>query len=168
MTLVPPGIGIDPADGGHRPGMPAHFLPGGEDGRGGGQHRIHPVGRPGGAGMIALAGDGDPPAAVREDLRTDPDHRGGVGSLQQPALLDVQFDEGADRGEPGGIGPHGGRLEPGPTCCIGDRDAVLIVQPAHRVGVHGAGHQPGTHAGQAESAAFLLHEAGDGQRPGRA
>ena len=69
-------------------------LPGGADHLGQRQHRVVPVGQPGGAGVVGFSGELEPPPPVRPDRGADRDR--SVEVDQAAALLDVQFDEAAD------------------------------------------------------------------------
>ncbi len=63
------------------------------------QHRVVPIGQPGGAGVVRLAAEREVPAPVRPD--GDATATGRVDEIERPALLDVQFDEDADAVRPG-------------------------------------------------------------------
>ena len=67
----------------------------------GGDHRVASVGHEGGASVIALPGDRDAPPAVAEDGTRDPHRLPEID--ETTALLDVQFNKGADRREGGTI-----------------------------------------------------------------
>ena len=93
----------DPADGRPRVDAARRVVAGGGDlpgGEHGGRRRHHgvPAARHrGGAGVVALPGERQPPPAVRQDRRRDRDRRADVG--ERAALLDVQLDEAAERGQ---------------------------------------------------------------------
>ena len=60
---------------------------------------------------LASPAEVEPPAAVRPDGRGDADRV--AGQVQRAALLDVEFDERADAGEPFGVGADGVRVVAG-------------------------------------------------------
>ena len=84
--------------------------------------------------------------------------------MQQPTLFDVQFDEGADRCQPGRVRADVVGIDAHPAGGFGDRDAVRVMQSAHVISVGRAGHQSRPEARQTESAALLLGEADNSQR----
>jgi hypothetical protein len=104
---------------------------------------------------------------VRDDLRADRDRGRRVCRLQQPALLDVQLDEGADVRQSLRVATDTAGVEPHPAGGVGVGGAVRVVQPAHGLRLGGAGHQFGTQAGQAEPAALLLGETDQRDRHAR-
>ena len=69
-------------------------LAGGQHGGGQPEHRVVAVHQPGGAGVVGLAVEVQPPPAVRPDAAGDADRSAGVD--EAAALLDVQLDQGAD------------------------------------------------------------------------
>ncbi len=72
-------------------------LAGGQHGGRVGQHRVAAVGEPGRARVVGAAGEVEPPPAVRPDALGQAE--GGALRGERAALLDVQFDEGADAGQ---------------------------------------------------------------------
>jgi hypothetical protein len=127
-----------------------------------GHHRVAAVAHQRGARVVALALDGDPPAAVAEDGRPQADR--GPAVDQAAALLDVQLDEGADAGQPLVVAAQVVRAEPGPPGRLGVADAVGVGQPAGPVGADRAGQQARGQAGDAEAGALLLREQRDRER----
>jgi hypothetical protein len=85
-----------PADGGVPAAQPG-LLVRRQDGVPEGEHRVVPVGHPGGPGVVALAGQVQPPPPVRPDPGADPDRSVHIG--QCPALLHVQLHERTEAGE---------------------------------------------------------------------
>ncbi len=114
--------------------------------------------------MVGLAPEVEPPAAVRPDGRGDAD--GVAGQVEGAALLDVEFDERADPGEPFRVGPDGGGVVPGGLHGRGQGGPVPVAQPVGVGDGELSGGEPGPDAGQAEAGALLVTEVGDGQRSG--
>jgi hypothetical protein len=96
---------------------------------------------------------------VRPDRGGDAD--GVARQVQRPALLDVEFDEGADAGEPLGVGPDGVRVVPGGLHRTGQRDAVGVAQLVRGLLRQLSGGEPGADAGEAEAGALLVAEVDD-------
>ena len=96
-------------------------LAGAQHRRGQPEHRVVAVHEPGGAGVVGLAGQVEPPPAVRPDAVGDPDRRAAVHQVH--ALLDVQLDAACRRGaasrRPGRGGPGRARrrASPRPASC---------------------------------------------------
>ena len=96
-----------------------------------GQHRVAPVGHPGGAGVVGLAGEVEPPPAVRPD-RAGHRRPARPGRPSAAALLDVQLDERAD---PAQQRPGRGPSRPGRRRRrqrLGERHPVAVAQRAAR------------------------------------
>lgn len=121
---------------------------------------------PGGARVVGLAAEVEAPAAVRPDRRGDTDRP--AEQVQGPALLDMQLDEGADAGQPFGVGADRVRVLPGLLHRPGEADTVGVEQLPGVPRGQAARGQPGADAGQAEAGALLVHEVDDSQRPRRA
>ena len=128
-------------------------------------HRVPPVGQPGGAGVVGLTRDVEPPPAVRPDRRSHRDRRPEVD--QSAALLDVQLDERADTGQRVGVRAEITRVSPGSAHGLGHRDSVGVDQRPGPVGVQPAGDHPRAGARHAEPGPFLIDEVDHADRPGR-
>ena len=120
------------------------------------EHRVVPVGQPGGACVVRLAAERELPAPVRPDGRSDGDR--AVDEIQCAALLDVQFDEDADA-----VGqPRVGAEVLGPAARLRHRLAqghtVDVAQPAGLLGAQRTGGQLGADARDAEPRPLLVGE----------
>lgn len=149
---------LQPADGGHRTVVRTQSPPCRQHRRGRRHHRVVAVTGPGGARVVALSGDSETPSPVRDNLRADTDGRVRIGAVEQPALFDVKFDEGADVRHAVRFAADPGRIEADPAGGVDERDSVAIVQPAHLIGLCGAGHQSRAQTRQPEAAALFLGE----------
>ena len=164
IALVPLGAHGHPADGGDRAAGGGR-LAGGQHGGGQPEHRVVAVHQPGGAGVVGLAVEVQPPPAVRPDAVGDAD--GGARVDQAAALLDVQLDQGADPAQRLVVAAELLGIVPGSAHRLGQRGAVGVGEPPGPVGVEGAGEQPRPRAGDAEPGALLVGEADDPERPRR-
>lgn len=91
-----------------------------------------PVVQPGGTGVVGLAVEVEPPAAVRPDRGRDAD-RLVLG--QVAALLDVELHEGADPTEPRRVGADRGGVLTGPLHGVRQPDPVGVAQLEGLLGV---------------------------------
>ncbi|CAM5707979.1 hypothetical protein SBADM41S_07912 [Streptomyces badius] len=137
---------------------------GGEHGLGVREHRVAAVDEPGGARVVGLAPEVEPPAAVRPDGGGDAD--GVAGQVEGAALLDVEFDERADPGEAFRVGADGPGVVSGRLHGSGQGGPVRVPQTVGVGDGELSGGEPGPDTGQAEAGALLVTEVGDGQRPG--
>ena len=161
------GVGLDgdPADGGVRAGQPG-LLVGRQHRVGVGQHRVVPVGHPGGAGVVGLAGEAR--AATGRAARSRWPRRPGVRRpAPGPARCAARRTRRC-RASRSRIGPELAGVELG--LGHGRRPGVTPSRST-RAGrgrrVERAGQQPRAQAGHAEPGALLLGERGDAERPGR-
>src|SRR5699024_2737258 len=122
------------------------------------------------AGMIALPGEGEVPATVADDRGAD--GHGLIGARQTEALLDMEFDERTDPGQPRLVTPDPIRVEAIATGDVGEGVADRVLETECAVGLDRAGEQPRTEAGDTEARALFLREHGQRERsagpPGRA
>ena len=88
-----PGVHLDPAHGADGAGAGAGGLVDRQHEPGGGQQRVAPVLHAGGAGVVRLALELDPPALARREHVGDAQREVAVG--QRAALLDVHLEEAA-------------------------------------------------------------------------
>jgi len=120
-------------------------------------------GEPGRPGVIGATGEIEPPAAVRPDAFGQA--QGGALRGERAALLDVQFDEGAEAGqqvvagaEVAGVlarGDHG----------VGQHGAGVVGEDPRGIRVDGTGQQAAAQARDAEPRAFFLGEGGKHHGP---
>src|SRR5690625_5039784 len=115
------------------------------------------------AGMIALPGEGEVPATVADDRGAD--SHGLIGARQTEALLDMEFDERTDPGQPRLITPDTIRVEAIATGDVGEGVAGRVLEPECAVGLDRTGEQPRTEAGDTEARALFLGEHGQGEGP---
>ena len=132
---------------------------GGDDRGGEAEHGVLALVEGGRARVVGLAGHVDPPAAVRPDVA--PDTHGVPETVEGPALLDVELDEGTDPGEGLVVASEVVRGAPGALDRLGHRHAVGVAQPAGAVGGHRPGDdaRPGT--GDPEAGPLLVGEVDD-------
>lgn len=135
-----------------------------EHGLGVREHRVAAVGEPGGARVVGLAAEVEPPASVRPDGGGDADRV--AGEVEGAALLDVEFDERADTGQPFGVRADGVGVVPGRFHGLRQGDAVTVAQAVRGLDGQLPGGEPGADTGETEARALLVTEVGDGQRPG--
>ena len=89
-------------------------------------HRIPAIAQPGGAGVVGLTGNLDPPPAVRPKPVANRDSTAEVD--QAATLLDVQLENDPMRPRASGSGPRCSGLPPGPTHCLRHGHAVGVTQ----------------------------------------
>lgn len=138
-------------------GLPA----GGEHGLGVRQHGVAPVHEAGGAGVVGLAPEVEPPAAVRPDGAGDADPV--AGEVERPSLLDVQLDEGADTGEPPRVGSDAVGVVSGGFHGPREHDPLPVGQPVRLLDGELPGGEPGPDTGEPEPGALLIPEVDDGE-----
>ena len=122
--------GIDAADGGAGAGPGPRQSGNLRDRRARGDHGVAPVGHEGGAGVVSLTGEAQPPAAVAEDTGG---HADGDAKVDQPAaLLHVQLEEQADARQQRIVAAGAGRVESGSRHHLGQRASRVIGQRQRR------------------------------------
>src|SRR5699024_4436073 len=113
------------------------------------------------AGMIALPGEGEVPATVADDRGAD--GYGLIGARQTEAMLDMEFDERTDSGQPRLVTPDPIRVEAIATGDVGEGVAGRVLEPECAVGLDRTGEQPRTEAGDTEARTLSPGEHGPGE-----
>ena len=142
--------------------VPLSGLAGGEDGARVREHRVVPVGEPGGARVVGAPGEVEPPAAVRPDSLGDA--HGGAQRRQRAALLHVQFDEGADAHQEIIAGTDELSVQARGRHRRGQREAGVVGEGPGRVRRDSARQQAAAQAGDAKAGALFFGPDGDSHR----
>ena len=121
---------------------------------------------PGGARVVGLAAEVEPPAAVRPDGGGDADRGRRTGRGRGPARRGVRRRRRCGRAVRGRGRWRRGRSRRASMAC-GRRDAVAVAQPVRLLGGQLPGGEPGADAGEPEAGALLVAEVDDGERPAR-
>ena len=144
----------DLAEGGEGAGE-LRLAAGGQHGLGVGEHRVAAVHEPGGARVVGLAPEVEPPAAVRPDGGGDTDRV--AGEVEGAALFDVELDERTDAGEPFGVRADGLGVVAGGLHGLRQCDAVAVAELVRLLDGQLPGGEPGPDTGEPEPGALPRH-----------